>query len=90
MSEGVPPTENKSEVATLMAQIDAAFQAGRQAINGLSLGSAQHAFITARMAHMGEMMIHVREKYGDAVAMQVMKAWDHAADSTASPGSRTS
>jgi hypothetical protein len=46
--------ENKSEVARLMRQISEANEAAYQALYGLAQGTAQHAFITARMERMGE------------------------------------
>jgi DNA-binding FrmR family transcriptional regulator len=41
--------ENKSEVARIMAQIEAMNQSLNQALKGLSEGTARHAFITARL-----------------------------------------
>jgi hypothetical protein len=38
-----------SEVMRLKAQIQAEYDAAQQALSGLSLGSACHAFISARM-----------------------------------------
>lgn len=45
--------ECRSEVARLMQQISAANEAAYQALYGLAQGTAQHAFITARMERMG-------------------------------------
>jgi len=46
--------ENPSEVARLMQQINEANEAAYQALYGLAQGTAQHAFITAKMEHIGE------------------------------------
>ena len=43
----------QSEVSRLLAQIRAEYEAGRQGLSGLSAGTAQHKFITARMERMG-------------------------------------
>lgn len=44
--------ECRSEVARLMQQISAANEAAYQELYGLAQGTAQHAFITARMERM--------------------------------------
>ena len=41
---------NKSEVAHLMARIDAAYEASLQGLQGLAQGTAQHEIINRRMA----------------------------------------
>jgi hypothetical protein len=47
------PVGGQSEVARLKAQIEAEAQAGRRALYGEALGTAQHQFITRRMERMG-------------------------------------
>lgn len=42
----------QSEVAQLLRQIDLEYSAAREAMTGLSLGSAQHDFINARMERL--------------------------------------
>jgi len=60
--------ENKSEVARLMRQISEANEAAYQALYGLAQGTAQHAFITARMERMvcraldGDGELHTHER----------------------------
>jgi hypothetical protein len=39
----------KSEIANLLREIDETYEAARQGLNGLSAGSARHAFIDAKM-----------------------------------------
>ncbi len=46
--------ENHSEVARRMQQINEANKAAYQALYGLAQGTAQHAFITAKMERIGE------------------------------------
>jgi len=66
--------ENKSEVARLMRQIS---EAAYQALYGLAQGTAQHAFITARMEHMGECHEQLVELVGEhEAALLVCRALD--------------
>ena len=57
--------EGKSEVARLLQQIEAEYEAAKRGLSGLSFGAARHDFINARMdqvavcleqlvAHLGE------------------------------------
>jgi hypothetical protein len=46
-------TENKSEVARLLKQIDLEFEAAQLGISGLAEGTARHDFINARMDQAG-------------------------------------
>lgn len=47
--------QNKSEVAQLLAQISAEYEAGQRALTGLAQGTSQHDFITARMERMSNL-----------------------------------
>ena len=76
-------SEPKSEVARLMQQIDAEYEAGRQALHGPALGTAQHAFITKRMENMATQFATLRATVGDEAAMQAMIAWQDQAAETA-------
>lgn len=42
----------KSEVATLLQQIELEYTAAQQALTGLACGTARHTFISARMEQM--------------------------------------
>ncbi len=46
-------TENKSEVARLLKQIDLEFEAAQLGMSGLAEGTARHDFINARMDQVG-------------------------------------
>jgi hypothetical protein len=63
--------DQQSEVARLLSQISAEYEAAQRGLAGLTYGMSQHDFITARMEHMGQ--IHSRLKLlvgGDcAIAM---------------------
>lgn len=43
---------SQSEIVRLLEQIDLEYHAAREALTGLSLGNAQHEFITARMERL--------------------------------------
>jgi len=46
-------TENKSEVARIMRQIELEYEAAQRGMYGFAAGAAKHEFITARMENMG-------------------------------------
>jgi hypothetical protein len=46
-------TENKSEVARLLKQIDLAFEAAHLGISGLAEGAARHDFIKVKLEQVG-------------------------------------
>ena len=46
-------TENKSEVARLLKQIDLAFEAAQLGMSGLAQGAARHDFIKAKLDQVG-------------------------------------
>jgi hypothetical protein len=74
--------EHKSELARLMQQIDAEYESGKSALQGLSYGAARHDFITKRMEHMAQCIEELRAVVGEAVAIQLMIEWqDRMADS---------
>lgn len=59
-----------SEVARLLAQITAEYEAAQRGLTGLSYGISQHEFITARMEHMGQLHNQLRTIVGDtAIAL---------------------
>lgn len=58
----------QSEVTRLLAQIRAEYEAGRQGLSGLSYGTSQHAFITARMERMGAAYKQLGERVGNSAA----------------------
>ena len=74
--------EHQSEVARLLAQIDAEYQAGHQALHRFASGTTRHAFITTRMENMYKNVEELRTKFGEEVAMQALIAWQDAAASS--------
>lgn len=45
----------RSEVAQLLAQIQAEYESGTLGFSGLACGTARHQFITARMERIGQL-----------------------------------
>jgi hypothetical protein len=62
--------EHRSEVARLLLQISAEYEAAQRGLTGLSYGMSQHEFITARMENMGQIHTQLQTLVGDlAIAM---------------------
>jgi len=62
--------EQRSEVARLLSQISAEYEAAHRGLHGLAQGISQHEFITARMESMGQLHGQLRSIVGDiAIAM---------------------
>ena len=66
----------QSEVARLLAQIRAEYEAGRHEISGLSYGTSQHEFITARMERMGAVYRLLGGIVGNGAAAMIAEALD--------------
>lgn len=62
--------EQRSEVARLLSQIGAEYEAAQRGLSGISYGMSQHEFITARMENMGQLHNQLQSLVGDvAIAM---------------------
>lgn len=62
--------EQRSEVARLLSQISEEYEAAQRGLSGLSYGTSQHDFITARMENMGQLHNQLQSIVGDvAIAM---------------------
>ena len=62
--------EQQSEVAKLLSQISAEYEAAQRGLTGFAHGTSQHEFITARMEHMGQLHGQLQSLVGDtAIAM---------------------
>ncbi len=62
--------KQRSEVARLLAQISAEYEAAQRGLRGLAHGVSQHEFITARMENMGQLHSELQSLVGDvAIAM---------------------
>lgn len=68
----VRANEHGSEVARLLTQISAEYEAAQRGMTGLAYGTSQHEFITARMEHMGQLHSQLQSIVGDtAIALVV-------------------
>lgn len=57
-----------SEIAQLMQQIDAEWQAAFYGMHGLAQGISQHDFISARYSRIGELQNQLAEHVGEEQA----------------------
>lgn len=60
-----------SEVANLLSQISAEYEAAQRGLSGLSYGMSQHDFITAKMEHMGQLHNQLQSIVGDAAIAMI-------------------
>jgi hypothetical protein len=65
---------NKSEVAQLRQQIALELDAMRRGLLGISIGSARHAFIHARMERIGVCQDTLASSIGEQAATQIVCA----------------
>ncbi len=63
--------EQRSEVARLLSQISAEYEAAQQGLTGLSYGVSQHEFITAKMENMGRIHSQLQSIVGDAAIAMI-------------------
>src|SRR5919206_166496 len=63
--------EQRSEVARLLSQISAEYEAAQRGLCGLSCGTAQHEFITKRMENMGQLHNELQSLVGDAAIAMI-------------------
>ena len=61
-----------SEVARLMQQIAEEYRAAQAGLSGLASGTAQHAFITAHLEHMGQCHEQLRTLVGSEQATRLL------------------
>jgi hypothetical protein len=61
-----------SEVARLLSQISAEYEAAQRGLTGLAYGTSKHEFITTRMENMGQLHSELQSIVGDsAIALIV-------------------
>ena len=62
--------EQGSEVARLLSQISAEYEAAQRGLTGLAYGTSKHEFITAKMERMGQLQAELQSLVGDqAIAL---------------------
>ncbi|HEX6479292.1 MAG TPA: hypothetical protein VF043_10635 [Ktedonobacteraceae bacterium] len=69
----VRANEHGSEVARLLTQISAEYEAAQRGLAGLAYGSSKHDFITARMENMGQLHSELQSIVGDAAITLVVE-----------------
>lgn len=65
-------SENKSEVARVLEQIELENQAAHQALYGLASGVARHRFITNKMERMGKLHEKLQTLVGEEQAGKLL------------------
>lgn len=63
--------QQRSEVARLLSQISEEYEAAQRGFSGLSYGTAQHDFITARMENIGQLHTQLQGLVGDAAIAMI-------------------
>jgi len=63
--------EQLSEVARLLQQISAEYEAAQRGLSGFAYGAAQHEFITARVENMGRIHDQLQALVGDAAIAMI-------------------
>ncbi len=68
--------EHGSEVARLLSQISAEYEAeaAQRGLTGLAYGTSKHDFITARMENMGQLHSELQSIVGDAAIALIADA----------------
>jgi len=64
----------QSEVARLLKQISAEYEAAQRGLRGFAYGSAKHEFITARMENVGRLHGELQAIVGDSAIALVAEA----------------
>lgn len=67
-----------SEVAGLLSRITAEYEAAQRGLSGLSYGTAQHEFISARMESMGRLHSELQNIVGDSAMALIVDALENA------------
>jgi hypothetical protein len=73
--EPVVADESRSEVARILAEIDAEYNAGKQGLYGFAEGTSRHTFITRKTERMWERVQELSTTVGEEAAMELMIAW---------------
>jgi hypothetical protein len=76
-SDPLPVRTSESEVARLLTQITAEYEAAQRGLEGLALGNARHDFITRRMERMGTLHRDLHDLVGDTAIMMISQALDN-------------
>lgn len=61
-----------SEVAHLLTQINAEYEAARRGLSAISSGTSRHLFITQKMENMGRYQQQLQNLIGETPAMELI------------------
>ncbi|TMC22992.1 MAG: hypothetical protein E6J34_04320 [Chloroflexi bacterium] len=86
----LPQPECKSEVALLLARIEAEYQGATNGLNGLSSGSAKHEVITSKMERVAGYSEQLKTLVGEDQAIRLTVEAMNRAGSTTRADSSTS
>lgn len=64
--------EQRSEVARLLSQISAEYEAAERGLSGLAAGTSQHDFVTARMRTVGQCQQQLQGLVGQEPALAMV------------------
>ena len=78
------PSQQRSEVACLLAQIRHEYEAAQQGLSGLAQGISEHQFITRRMERIGELHSQLHSIVGNEAMALISFQLDHASPDTQS------
>ena len=65
---------HRSEVARLLSEIAAEYEAAQRGMSGLAYGISQHEFITARMENLGHLHSELQTIVGDSAMALIVDA----------------
>jgi ABC-type Fe2+-enterobactin transport system substrate-binding protein len=71
MGRSTHVTENRSEVARLLAQIGVEYEAEERGLKGLAAGTARHEFINHRMERIRELHASLHSLVGEGAMLLI-------------------
>jgi hypothetical protein len=74
-----------SEVARILAEIRAEYEAAKLGLSGLAYGTSRHEFVTQKMEHMGKLHEELKTLVGETPAIALIAEQLHACPQTTSP-----
>jgi len=82
--------KQRSEVARILTQISDEYEAAQRGLTGLSYGSSQHEFITARMENMGQLHTQLHNLVGDVAIAMIAEQLNGCPDPASQPDQSSS
>lgn len=82
--------KQRSEVARILTQISDEYDAAQRGLTGLSYGSSQHEFITARMENMSQLHTQLHDLVGDVAMAMIAEQLNGCPDLASQPAQSNS